>query len=325
MNKLAVNYMGLKLESPLIVGSCGLMSDIDNLKLAEKNGAGAVVLESLFEEQIVHTSKKIAWTLSHPEADDYIEYYTRKHTVDEYLDLIHNAKKNLDIPVIPSINCFSSDSWIEFALKIADAGADALEVNVFFMPVDRKKNASDSEKVYFDLISKLKGVIKIPVALKIGNRFSNILYMVDQFYLRGINGVVMFNRFYEPDIDVNKMEIIPAPVFSIEEERRNVVRWIAMASSQDPRIDIAASTGVKSGEDAVRYLLAGATTVQVCSILYQKGISYLNTLNQEITNWMSEHKFNSVAEFRGKLNWHNYDNPIVFERTQFMKYFTFQD
>jgi dihydroorotate dehydrogenase (fumarate) len=193
------------------------------------------------------------------------------------------------------------------------------------MPTDRKKPAADYEKVYFDLIDKLKKVIKIPVAFKVGPRFSNILYMIDQFYIRGIKGVVMFNRFYEPDIDVNSLEIVPSDVFSKSEERRNVLRWIAMTSAQDFKIDISASTGVRNGEDAVRYILAGASSVQVCSVLYHRGLPYLGTLNEEISDWMKKHNFNSISDFRGKLNWKNYKKPTVFERSQFMKYFASTD
>ena len=317
--------MGLTLKSPLIVSSSRLTSTLENLKLAEENGAGAVVLKSLFEEQIMSSINKVKVPSGYPEADDYIAYYTKSHSVDEYIDLIRKAKKNLSIPVIPSINCFSSEGWIDFAKRIEDSGADALEINVFFMPLDRKKPAADFEKIYFDLITKLKKVINIPVAFKIGNRFSNVLYMIDQFYFRGINGVVMFNRFYEPDIDVNKLEIVPAPVFSTAEERRYVLRWIAMASAQDIKIDISASTGVRDGEDAVRYLLAGASTVQVCSVLYQKGLPYMKKMNQEITDWMTKHNFNQISDFKGKLNWLNYSKPAVFERTQFMKHFSSED
>jgi dihydroorotate dehydrogenase (fumarate) len=322
MEKLTTKYLGLTLKSPLIVSSSRLTSTLDNLKEAEENGAGAVVLKSLFEEQINYSVSSIPSASGYPEADDYISYYTRKHSVDEYLNLIRAAKKSLGIPVIPSINCYSSGGWIDFAKVIADAGADAIEINVFFMPVDRKKSSAESEKIYFDMIEHLRSSIKIPVALKIGYRFSNILYMIDQFYMRGIEGVVMFNRFYEPDIDTDRMEIVPAAVFSSAGERRNVLRWIAMTSAQDIKIDISASTGVNSGEDAVRYLLAGACTVQVCSVLYQKGISFLNTMNRQIEEWMSVKSFRNIDEFRGNLNWLNYDKPAVFERTQFMKYFS---
>jgi dihydroorotate dehydrogenase (fumarate) len=143
--------------------------------------------------------------------------------------------------------------------------------------------------------------------------------------MRGVEGVVLFNRFYEPDIDINRMEIVPASIFSNEGERRNVLRWIAMASAQDIKIDISASTGVHSGDDIVRYLLAGADTVQVCSVLYEKGIPFLKTMNQQIHDWMSGNNFKNIDEFRGKLNWHNYEKPAVFERSQFMKYFSSED
>jgi dihydroorotate dehydrogenase (fumarate) len=325
MKKLDTTYLGLSLRSPLIVSSSRLTATIQGLADAEKNGAGAVVLKSLFEEQINYDLSAYPHTTDYPEADDYMSYYVRKNSVNEYLELIREAKKRLGIPVIASINCYSSEGWTDFARDVAESGADALEINVFFMPTDRKKSASDSEKLYFDLIEKLKAVVKIPVAIKIGYKFSNILYMIDQFYMRGISGVVMFNRFYEPDIDTDKMSIVPAPIFSTNQDMRYVLRWIAMASAQDIKIDISASTGVHSGNDAVKYLLAGASSVQVCSVLYEKGISYLSSMNQQIEEWMSAKGYKSISEFRGKLNLHNYNKPAVFERTQFMKYFSSTD
>jgi dihydroorotate dehydrogenase (fumarate) len=325
MEKLATNYLGLKLKSPVILSSSRLTSTVESLLEAEENGAGAVVLKSLFEEQIMYHINSLPSSTGYPEADDYIANYTKSHSVDEYLGLIRNARKKLSIPVIPSINCFSSEGWIDFARNISDSGADALEINVFFMPTNRKISSSDSEKIYFELIEKLKNKVKIPIVLKIGSRFSNILYMVDQFYMRGVEGVVMFNRFYEPDIDIRKLEIVPASIFSKSDERRNVLRWIAMASAQDIKINISASTGVHSGDDVIRYLLAGADTVQVCSVLYQKGIGYLKNLNQELNDWMIQKNFRTINEFRGKLNWINYERPTVFERTQFMKYFSSVD
>lgn len=325
MEKLTTNYLGLKLKSPLIVSSSRLTSTLKGLIEAEENGAGAVVLKSLFEEQIMYYLNSYPSSPGYPEADDYLSYYTKSNSVDEYLKLITDAKRSLKIPVIPSINCFSSEGWVDFARNIAESGADALEINVFFMPLDRTKSSEDSEKIYFELIEKLKSVIKIPVSLKISYKFSNILYMLDQFYVRGVEGVVMFNRFYEPDIDINKMEIVPASVFSTASERRYVLRSIAMASALDINIDISASTGVHSGDDAIKYLLAGADSVQVCSVLYQKGISFLKTLNSRLEEWMGNNNFKSIDDFRGKLNWSNYETPAVFERTQFMKYFSSLD
>lgn len=325
MERLAVKYLGLNLGSPLIVSSSGLTSTIGYLKEAEDNGAGAVVLKSLFEEQITRHISTIDHAHGFPEAGDYLANYVKSHSVDEYLNLIRKAKEVLTIPVIPSINCYSSEGWTGFARNIADAGADALEINVFFLPTDRKKSAVDSEKIYIDLIEKLKNIIKIPLAIKIGYRFSNILNIIDLFYNRKVEGVVMFNRFFELDIDINQVDIIPASVFSTESEMRLVTRWIAMASAQDIKIDISASTGVHSGADAIKYLLAGATSVQVCSVLYQKGIPFLKDMNKQIAGWMEKKGYSSIAEFRGKLNYRNYSKPVIFERTQFMKHFASHD
>jgi dihydroorotate dehydrogenase (fumarate) len=322
MEKLGVKYLGLSLKSPLIVSSSRLTSTPGYLKEAEDCGAGAVVLKSLFEEQInkhIHTLSSSQW---YPEADDYISNYVKAHSVDEYLGLIRKAKEILSIPVIPSINCFSAEGWTGFAKNIEDAGADALEINVFFLPTDRKKSSADSEKIYFDLIEKLKKTVKIPIAIKLGFHFSNILHLIDQFYMRKVEGVVMFNRFYEPDIDIDRMDIVPASIFSNENERRFVLRWIGMASAQDIKIDISASTGVHSGADAVRYLLAGAHSVQVCSVLYDKGIPFLKNMTRQIETWMDKKGYQSISEFRGKLNYRNYTKPVIYERTQFMKYFS---
>lgn len=325
MGKLDVKYLGLNLRSPLIVSSSRLTSTPGLLKEAEDCGAGAVVLKSLFEEQINHYISTFESSSGYPEADDYLAGYLKSNSVEEYLNLVRKAKEILSIPVIPSINCFSSEGWTGFAKNIAEAGADALEINVFFLPTDRKKTSAEAEKIYFDLIEKLRKTVKIPIAIKLGFRFSNILYMIDQFYMRKIEGVVMFNRFYEPDINIDKIDIVPAPVFSTDSERRLVIRWVAMASAQDIRMDISASTGVHSGADAIRYLLAGAHTVQVCSVLYEKGLPFLKEMNSKIESWMERNRFGSIADFRGRLNYRNYHKPVVYERTQFMKYFSSED
>lgn len=325
MDKLRTTYLGVELNSPLIVSSSSLTSTPDRLREAEDNGAGAVVLKSLFEEQINYHSKSLAKDESYPEADDYIAYYTRSKSVEEYLNLIRIARESLSIPVIPSINCISAEGWTDFARHVADAGADALEVNVFFLPADSRQSSAEAEKLYFTLVEKLKKTISIPVVIKLGFRFSNILYMLDQLYRRGVNGVVLFNRFFEPDIDIEGMNIIPASIFSTASDKRYVLRWVAMGSALNIKLDISASTGVYSGDDAVRYLLAGASTVQVCSILYTKGLGYLKTMNRQISDWMDRKGFAHVKDFRGKLNYRNIDMPSVYERAQFMKYFSSHD
>ena len=292
------------------------------MKIAQDFGAGAAVLKSLFEEQINFQAGKLAESSVYPEAADYINYYTRSNSLETYLKLIKDARSEVSIPVIPSINCVSSKEWIEFARNIEGEGADALEINMFFMPVDKKMTPQDAEKVYFDLIEKLVSLLKIPVSIKLGQRFSNLLNLVDRFYHRGVKGVVLFNRFYEPDIDINSISITPASVFSTDSDRRYVLRWIAMVDAFIKDIEVAATTGVHSGQDAIKYLLAGADTVQIASVLYSKGIEYIAEMNTEILKWMDAKAFSSVDEFRGKLNYKNIDDPAKYERAQFMKYFS---
>jgi dihydroorotate dehydrogenase (fumarate) len=322
MMNLETSYMGIKMRNPLIVSSSGLSDNLDKIKAAEDNGAGAVVLKSIFEEQINYQSGKLLGDSDYPEASDYIAYYTKTHSIDNYLKLIRSAKEGTDIPIIPSINCVSADDWINFANHIQSAGADALEVNMFFLPLDRKLSPEKAERVYLELVEKLRKTLSIPFAIKLGQRFSNIFYLIDQLYNRGVNGVVLFNRFFEPDIDINSMNIIPASVFSSADDKRHVLRWIGMASAINDRIDISASTGVRTGEDIVKYLLAGADTVQVCSVLYSEGLGYIRELLSSLESWMQSKNFSSIDEFRGSLNYKNFKDFKKYERAQFMKYFS---
>lgn len=322
MANLSTSYLGLKLNSPLVLSSSGLSDSIEKIKIAQDSGAGAVVLKSLFEEQISFQAGKLAESSDYPEAADYINYYTRSNSLDTYLKLIRDAKRDISIPVIPSINCVSSKEWVEFARNIEREGADAIEINMFFMPVSKDLSPQDAEKVYFDLIEKLVSSLSIPVSIKLGQRFSNLLNLVDRFYNRGVRGVVLFNRFYEPDIDINSISITPASVFSSESDRRYVLRWIAMVDAFIAKIDLAATTGVHSGHDAIKYLLAGADVVQLASVLYTKGIEYIAEMNAAIISWMEEKGFATVDEYRGKLNYRNIEDPGKYERAQFMKYFS---
>lgn len=322
MSTINTRYLGLDLSSPIIVGSSNFTSKVESIVEAEAAGAGAVVLKSLFEEQIVSQAHSMSSRESYPEADDYLQYYTRTNSVDAYLDLIAGARKKVKIPVIASINCFSPKGWIDFALEIERAGASALEVNIFFIPTDKHESSTDSEKVYFRIIDNLKKKLKIPVSVKIGQKFSNILNFVWQMYNHGAAGVTMFNRFYEPDIDINNLNIVPASVLSNPAEQRYVLRWVGMVSAQDIKIDISASTGVYTGEDAIKYLLAGATTVQVCSALYKRGFTVVSEINETLARWMNNKEFRSISDFRGKLNYRNVDNPSLFERSQFMKHYS---
>lgn len=322
MTSIATQYLGMELKSPVIAGSSNFTFSVESIREAEAAGAGAVVLKSLFEEQIVSMATSLSSKESYPEADDYLLYYTRTNSVDAYLDLVSGARKSVKIPVIASINCFSPKGWTDFAADIEKAGASALEVNIFFMPVDMHQTAAEAEAVYFKIIDNLKKKLTIPVSVKIGLRFSNLLNFALQAHNHGASGMVLFNRFYEPDFDINHLSVVPASVLSNPVERRYVLRWVGMVSALNIKMDISASTGVYTGEDAIKYLLAGATTVQVCSALYKRGFTVITEINEAIRKWMNAKEFNSIGDFRGLLNYRNIDNPSLFERSQFMKHYS---
>ncbi len=322
MADLSVNYLGLKLENPVIVSSSGLTDAVDKIVEIEKAGAGAVVLKSIFEEQLKHEANQYIINNDYPEAEDYIRNYTRDNSVDKYLDLIEDAKNQVKIPVIASVNCVTSSEWVNFAKKIEDAGADALEVNVFFLPVNKDASSLDYEKVYCDLADELKQRLNIPVAFKIGRQFSNLTNLVNRLYHRKLDGVVLFNRFYEPDIDVDKLKLTAADVFSTPSEIRQTLRWVGIVSGSVEDIDISASTGVHDGESVIKLLLAGASAVQVCSVLYKNGIPFLKSIINEIEVWMNKNSFNSIDDFKGKLSYRSIKDPVLYERSQFMRHFS---
>jgi len=322
MSTISTRYLGLELSSPVIAGSSNFTSGVESIKEAERAGAGAVVLKSLFEEQIVSMATSMSAKESYPEADDYLLYYTRTNSVENYLELISKARNSVKIPVIASINCFSAKGWTDFAVEIENAGASALEVNIFFMPVDMHQSSADAEDVYFKIIDSLKKKLTVPISVKIGLRFSNLLNFAMQVHNHGASGMVLFNRFYEPDFDINNLSVIPASVLSNPVERRYVLRWVGMVSALNIKMDISASTAVYTGDDAIKYLLAGATTVQVCSALYKRGFTVITEINNTIRKWMNDKEFSSINDFRGLLNYRNIDNPALFERSQFMKHYS---
>ena len=324
MANLSVTFAGLKLRNPFIISSCGITGTLDNIRKLDNLGAGAIVLKSIFEEQIKFDTLKNLNGNNYPEAYDYVKAYTKDSSLVEYLNLIKESKRAVHIPVIASVNCISASEWMDFAFQIEAAGADAIELNVFFLPSNEEKSAQYYEKIYFDLISGIKEKISIPVIIKLGSHFTNLSYIVNQLFIRRADAVTLFNRFYEPDININDFNITSSEVFSSPADLRESLRWVGLISSTVENIDIAASTGIHSGESAIKQLLAGAKAVQVCSVLYKSGIEILPKLIDRLESWMIEHKYKTVEEFRGKLNYSNIPDPLVYERVQFMKYFSSQ-
>ena len=325
MADISTSYMGLELKNPIIVGSSGLTNSLENIKEIAEKGAGAVVLKSLFEEQILHEADKTysqdEVANAYPEAQDYITNYTRDSEVDTYLQLIKDAKSEVDIPVIASINCISSSEWISFAKKIEDAGADGLELNVFILPSNPQRGAAENEAVYFEIAEKITKLISIPVAMKISYYFSSLAKMALKLSWTGISGMVLFNRFFSPDIDIDSFEVKPTNVFSTPDEIALPLRWTAMLSNR-LHCDIAASTGVHDAEGAIKLLLAGARAIQLSSVLYKNGFGEIPKMLKELEQWMDKHNFKDLEQVVGKMSIKKAKNPAAFERVQFMKYFS---
>lgn len=326
MALLSTKYLGLELKSPVIAGSCGMTNSVEHLVQLEKSGAGAVVLKSIFEEQIINEAgKNIAdqnLDFMYSEAVDYISNYTEIHEFAEYTSLIRDAKKALTIPVIASINCASAGEWIKYAKKIQDAGADAIELNIFIIPTNEKITSEQYENQYFKIVEQIKKQVTIPIAVKTSLYFSAFARMMEKLSWAGVNGIVMFNRFYSPDIDIDNFKVTASNVFSQGDEYTLPLRWTAILRDVLVKSDICASTGIRDGETAIKLILAGANAVQVASALYKPGFQVITEMNNTIEAWMKKHNYKSLDEFRGKMSYQNIDSPSAYQRIQFMKYFS---
>ena len=322
---LSVSYLGLKLKSPVVVGSSSLTTSVDNLKKIENSGAGAVVLKSIFEEEIYNEYQSILEKEKDQEFPDvrfldYYDYKIKEDNVKKYLDLIKTAKSTVNIPVIASINCVSSWEWSFFAKKLQQAGADAIELNMFILPSDFTKTADEIEKTYLNIIAKIKEVVTIPVAVKLSYYFADLASFVKRVSESGVDGVVLFNRFFHPDFDIENFKIVPSNVLSRSSDLAISLRWMSILSGR-MGCDLIASTGVHDGASVIKEILAGANAVQVVSSLYKNGIESVSDMLEEVKVWMEKHGFESLDDFRGKMSQVNSPNPAEYERVQFMRYF----
>ena len=319
---LSVKYMGLDLCSPVVIGSSGLTNSVEKVIELEEQGAGAVVLKSLFEEQIIFEAEAASdKQYDYPEAIDYIKNYTKENSINKYLDLIKDCKKETNIPIIASINCITNGKWTEFAKKIEKAGADAIEINVSALPFDINRSSEESEKVYFDILGKIRSIVKIPIALKMSYYSANIAHLVQQLsWRKQADAFVLFNRFYNPDIDINTKKITSSGVFTQSSDITTPLRWIALLSDEI-KTDISASTGVHSGADIIKQLLVGASSVQVVSAIYKNGPAHISKMLEDLQEWMKKNNYTTIKEFKGMMTAKKAHNPVAFERIQFMKYF----
>ena len=321
MTDLKTTFAGLSLRNPIIISSSGLTNSAGKNKRLAEAGAGAIVLKSLFEEQIMLEADQLKDPAFYPEASDYLEEYIREHKLAEYLTLIKESKKECSIPIIASINCYSDSEWVDFAKQIQEAGADALEINILALQSDVQYTYGSFEQRHIDILRHIKQTVTIPVIMKLGDNLTNPVALIDQLYANGAAAVVLFNRFYRRDINIENMEQVSGEVFSTSADLATPLRWIGIASSVVNKIDYAASGGVANPEAVVKVILAGASAVEVCSAIYQNTNAFIGESTRFLSAWMERKGFNNIAQFKGKLNIKDVQGINTFERTQFLKYF----
>jgi dihydroorotate dehydrogenase (fumarate) len=318
---LSTEYMGLKMKNPIIVSSSKLTDDIANIRKCADVGAGAIVLKSLFEEQLLADSNalmdqdiKYFWF---PEAIEYINKHSKEHGLKQVLELIKQAKNYTDIPIIASINCVTAFEWPKFAKTLQDAGADGLELNIAIFPFDKTIPSKQIEDQYVEIVAEVKKHVDVPVSVKLTNYFTNLTQITQRLDDAGVDGLVMFNRLYRPDIDIEKLTIVRENLLSAPEEVSKSLRWVALLSNK-LKCSIAGGTGIHDYKGVAKQLLAGANATQICSTLYNNGISYIDTILFDLQKWMEKHRFNSIADFNGKICKDD-ECSQKFERIQFLR------
>lgn len=325
---LTTTYMGYKLRSPLVASASPLSETVEGIQRLEDAGAGAVVLFSLFEEQLrleqlaLHHHLTFG-TESHSEATTYFpEPQEFKATSTTYLELIRKAKNRVNLPIIASLNGTTPGSWVKYARQIEDAGADALELNLYSIPTDPNVSGAEIEQNDIEVVAAVRSSINIPVAVKLSPFFSNMANMANRFEAVGASALVLFNRFYQPDIDLETLEVRPNILLSTPQAQRLPMRWIAILYGHI-RTDLAATGGVHTGHDAAKMLLAGATVTMMASALLKFGSGYLQSVEQELRDWMAHNEYSSVTQMRGALSQQNAEDPAAYERAQYMKALTY--
>jgi dihydroorotate dehydrogenase (fumarate) len=321
---LTTSYMGMTLKNPIVPSSSPLSEKVDNIRRMEDAGAAAVVMHSLFEEQITLESHQLDHYLNYgietfAEALSYFpEMETYKIGPDEYLDCIRRAKAAVDIPIIGSINGVSTGGWIEYARKIEEAGADGLELNVYYIPTDLRMASAEVERVYLDILRDVKKSVSIPVAMKLSPYFSATANMAYRLAETGADALVLFNRFYQPDLDLENLEVVPRLVLSTPYEFRLPLRWVAILYGRVD-VDFAITSGVHTVEEVLKAMMAGAKVSMMASALLQNGIPRITQILQGIVQWMEEYEYESIVQMQGSMSQQNVAEPAAFERANYMK------
>ena len=320
MKKLETTFAGLNLRNPFIVSSSNLTNSAEKNEKWEEAGAGAVVLKSLFEEEI---EAEAEWMNQggHAEELDYLQTYQRAHRLEEYLRLINETKAVCTIPIIASINCYRFTGWTDFAKQIEEAGADGIELNIMSINADTDEEYGTFEREHIEIVKKIKQAINIPCIVKLGKNLTGLLPLLHQLYAQGASGAVLFNRMATPDINLKTMMYSRGEVLGSPADLYESLRWIGLASDRVPKFSYAASGGVQNGESMIKALLVGASAVEVCSVLYKKGAEAIQEMLQTLEAWMDAHNYRHISDFKGMMNAGKTGGGSVFERTQFFKHF----
>ncbi|HEY6951311.1 MAG TPA: dihydroorotate dehydrogenase-like protein [Bacteroidota bacterium] len=321
---LTTTYLGLKLKNPIVPSASPLSHTLDSMKRMEEAGAAAIVMYSLFEEQIIHETAQLNYYLNYG-SESFFEarsYFPDIHDYnlgpEEYVDLLGRAKKTLGIPVIGSLNGVTAGGWVRYAKKMEDAGADAVELNVYYIPADPALSGANVEDRYLEVLNEVKHAVGIPVALKLGPFISSLSNFAHRLDTAGVNGLVLFNRFYQPDIDLEALEIRPGVVLSQSYDSRLALRWIAILKG-NVKASLAATGGVHTAEDVLRLIMAGADVTMMCSSLLMHGPKHITDVLRGIDQWMISHEYVSIAQMKGSMSQKSVADPSAFERANYMK------
>ncbi len=345
MIDISTSYMGIQLNNPIVVASSSLTGTLEGVRKCAEAGAGAIILKSLFEEQIAAETKNLsqhADDSGYSEGYDYLHGYGMDLGPQEYLELINDAKKTVDVPIIASLNCISSEHWTKYASKLQKAGADAIELNVSIMPNHSKQEGHPILDRYLRILSDIKEQVNIPIAMKVGPYFTSFANFVDRLThdraeapaysvgwmgknketgkitWKGVDGLVLFNRFYKFDIDIDKIKLVHGQPYSSPSEINYSLRWLSLLAGK-AGCDLAGNTGIHDGRDAVKALLAGAKVVQICSTLFLNGLEQIGVMQNQLKAWMKEHDYEKLSDFRGLLSQIKSKTPEDHERLQYIK------
>ena len=321
---LSTTYMGIRLKNPIVPSASPLSHTLDSMKKMEEAGAAAIVMYSLFEEQIIHETAELSYYLNYG-SESFFEarsYFPDIHDYnlgpEEYVELLRKAKKSLGIPIIGSLNGITAGGWVQYARKMEQAGADALELNVYYIPTDPTISSADVEDRYLEVLNEVKRTVKIPVAMKLGPFISSFAHFARRLDVAGVNGLVLFNRFYQPDIDLEALEVRPGVVLSDSHDSRVALRWIAILKG-NVKASLAATSGVHTAQDVLKLVMAGADITMMCSSLLMHGPGHITSVLRALDEWMINHEYVSIAQMKGSMSQKSVADPSSFERANYMK------